>query len=144
MDLDEQHRQYFEKNPNGNHPRMSSETARVIDAFRKDFKKHTADDLREFSKITDTLTDIKVNISELAGMIKANGIMLTNVHEQTVKTNGRVSSLEKENLRIDRTIHRWKGGLIVGMVLLGAFWSFITFVYPLFAEHQSVVVTIEE
>lgn len=155
MDPDKAHEQYFKKNPQGNHMKMSDQTARALEAFRRDFNRHTQDDIHEFSKISDNLTEIKVNLAELTGMIKANSVTLSNVHEQTIKTNGRVNTLEKKreednkkrddkDSEIMTTINKWKGGIAVALVLLSAFWSFITFVYPYIESNKDQTITLDE
>lgn len=111
---DEQHKDYYSKNPNGNHTMPSPETLRFMEKQEK---------INE--KIMEGLSDIKTHLAK-------HDEKLESILAQTTKTNGRVNELEswksnnneyiqdcKERRRANQNRlwdYVWKIGL--GLVLL--------------------------
>lgn len=131
--------------------RMPDETRQALEDIKSIVKEqketfflHMKDDKEAFGKISETLSEIKVNLAEIVGSIKIMNVTVTSVHEQAAKTNGRVTSLEKEHDSMKNTVNRWKGGITVALILFGAFWSFITFIYPYIHKNNEVIVTVEK
>jgi len=76
MTPDELHQEYYENNPIGNHASPSQETLRFMQEQIEINKQNSAEH-----------TDIKLILVRMEGKIDT-------IHEQTLKTNGRVNKIE--------------------------------------------------
>jgi len=111
MTPDEQHEKYYRDNPNGNHSEPSPETLRFMSEQIEINKKN----IEDHAEIKETL----VRILTMSGAI----------HEQTLKTNGRVNKLDTylpmlEDIKDERKtlknqLFNW-GWKILLLVVLGS------------------------
>lgn len=117
MNPDEQHKQYYDKNPNGNHTVPAPETLRFMqrtDLAMKDIVKEVENQKEMISETHKIAALMQSDISHIKEAVDA-------IQQQTSKISSRVSLLEV-----------WKQRATGMFVLLGLLWSFFQFVFPYF------------
>ena len=99
MTPDELHEEYFAKHPQGNHLKMSDETAGVIREFKKDFKEHTIEDVKQFESIKDKISTMHIEVVKSITKLTEE---VGGINRRLDITNGRLAKTEDRSLQNEK------------------------------------------